>query len=133
MDDRKFIEGRLSFPLKSVNHIVVGSSRVMQINSEIIGEPILNLAVSGASIEDDIAISLEAVAKLNAKNVYGKSKIINELTADIWNNILKIPIIGLRFFTVYGEWGRPDMFIIKLLNSYSKKRTFHLNFEHVLQ
>ncbi len=76
MDDRKFIEGRLSFPLNDVNHIVVGSSRVMQINSEIIGEPILNLAVSGASIEDDIAISLEAVAKLNAKNVY--------IAADPW-------------------------------------------------
>ena len=76
MDDRKFIEGRLSFPLNDVNHIVVGSSRVMQINSEMIGEPILNLAVSGASIEDDIAISLEAVAKLNAKNIY--------IAADPW-------------------------------------------------
>ena len=70
MDDRKFIEGRLIHPLNDVDHIVVGSSRVRQISSEMIGEPIMNLAVSGASIEDDIAISLEAVAKLKAKNVY---------------------------------------------------------------
>jgi peptidoglycan/LPS O-acetylase OafA/YrhL len=70
MDDREFIEGRLIYPLKQVNHIVVGSSRVMQINSEMIGEPIFNFAVSGASIEDDIAISLEAVAKVGAKNVF---------------------------------------------------------------
>ncbi len=76
MKERKFIEGRLIHPLNKVNHIVVGSSKVMQINSEMIGEPILNLAVSGASIEDDIAISLEAVAKVDAKNVY--------LAADPW-------------------------------------------------
>jgi len=84
-------------------------------------------ASSSSVYGDQINFPTKENCKLNAKNVYGKSKIINELTADIWNNILKIPIIGLRFFTVYGEWGRPDMFIIKLLNSYSKKRTFHLN------
>ena len=70
MDDREFIEGRLIYPLKQVNNIVVGSSRVMQINSEMIGEPMFNFSVSGASIEDDIAISLEAVAKVGAKNVF---------------------------------------------------------------
>ena len=97
MDDRKFIEGRLSFPLKSVNHIVVGSSRVMQINSEIIGEPILNLAVSGASIEDDIAISLEAVAKLNAKNVY--------IAADPWLlNINDNPVSYKSIDKLYEYW-----------------------------
>ena len=41
--------------------------------------------------------------------------------------ILNKPIIGLRFFTAYGEWGRPDMFIIKLLNSIYKNKTFYLN------
>ena len=36
--------------------------------------------------------------------------------------------IGLRFFTVYGEWGRPDMFMIKYLNAtYDKSKVFYLN------
>ena len=36
-------------------------------------------------------------------------------------------LIGLRFFTVYGEWGRPDMFIFKLLNSHKNNKKFYLN------
>lgn len=36
-------------------------------------------------------------------------------------------IIGLRFFTVFGEWGRPDMFIIKYLIALYKKKSFFLN------
>ena len=34
---------------------------------------------------------------------------------------------GLRFFTIYGEWGRPDMFMLKLFKSSSKKTKFYLN------
>jgi len=64
---------------------------------------------------------------LKAKNPYGLSKIMNEEMAEIYSKILKIPIIGLRLFTVYGEWGRPDMYIIKLLNSIYKKKVFELN------
>ena len=52
---------------------------------------------------------------------------MNEEMAEIYSKILKIPIIGLRLFTVYGEWGRPDMYIIKLLNSIYKKKVFELN------
>jgi len=76
MDERKFVEGRLMYELNNVNHVIVGSSRIMQINSEIIGEPILNLSVSGATIEDDVAFLLESVAKLSPTHVY--------IAADPW-------------------------------------------------
>jgi len=40
----------------------------------------------------------------------------------------KTKCIGLRFFTVYGEWGRPDMFMMKYLNAiYDKSKVFYLN------
>ena len=40
----------------------------------------------------------------------------------------KTKCIGLRFFTVYGEWGRPDMFMMKYLNAtYNKSKVFYLN------
>ena len=65
--------------------------------------------------------------KLNAKNPYANSKVINEIMSKIFAESYNINFIGLRFFTVYGEWGRPDMFIIKLLNCISKKKTFQLN------
>ena len=65
--------------------------------------------------------------KLNAKNPYANSKVINEIMSKIFAENYNINFIGLRFFTVYGEWGRPDMFIIKLLNCISKKKVFELN------
>ena len=35
--------------------------------------------------------------------------------------------VGLRFFTVYGEWGRPDMMILKYIEASIKKKIFYLN------
>jgi len=66
-------------------------------------------------------------ANCNPKNPYGLTKVINENLALIYSKMLDIPFVGLRFFTVYGEWGRPDMFIIKLLNSITKNKVFYLN------
>ena len=40
---------------------------------------------------------------------YAATKISNEMMAYSYSNIYNIPITGLRFFTVYGPWGRPDM------------------------
>ncbi len=42
-------------------------------------------------------------------NVYGVTKKTNELLAYSYHHLYKVPSIGLRFFTVYGPWGRPDM------------------------
>jgi UDP-glucuronate 4-epimerase len=39
----------------------------------------------------------------------------------------KISFVGLRFFTVYGEWGRPDMFMMKLFKSQLTNKFFYLN------
>ena len=40
---------------------------------------------------------------------YAATKISNEMMAHAYSNIYNLPITGLRFFTVYGPWGRPDM------------------------
>ena len=48
--------------------------------------------------------------------------------AEVFSRQYNISFIGLRFFTVYGEWGRPDMFMMKYLtSSYNKKINFYLN------
>ena len=39
---------------------------------------------------------------------------INEKLSEYYSNLFKVLFIGLRFFTIYGDWGRPDMFILKL-------------------
>ena len=48
--------------------------------------------------------------------------------AEIFSKQFKIQFIGLRFFTVYGEWGRPDMFMMKYLTStFNSSKKFYLN------
>ncbi len=42
-------------------------------------------------------------------SLYGASKKANELMAHAYSHLFKLPTTGLRFFTVYGPWGRPDM------------------------
>ncbi len=41
--------------------------------------------------------------------LYGATKKANELMAHAYSNLYALPTTGLRFFTVYGPWGRPDM------------------------
>jgi UDP-glucuronate 4-epimerase len=42
-------------------------------------------------------------------SLYGASKKANELMAHAYSHLFKLPTTALRFFTVYGPWGRPDM------------------------
>ena len=42
-------------------------------------------------------------------SLYAASKKSNELMAHSYSHLFKLPCTGLRFFTVYGPWGRPDM------------------------
>ena len=54
----------------------------------------------------------------NPKSFYAASKICNEIMAKSYCNIYDINATGLRFFTVYGPYGRPDMTPYKFLNNF---------------
>ena len=46
-------------------------------------------------------------------SLYAASKKANELMAHTYSHLYGLPTTGLRFFTVYGPWGRPDMALFK--------------------
>jgi UDP-glucuronate 4-epimerase len=46
-------------------------------------------------------------------SLYAATKKANELMAHTYSNLYRLPTTGLRFFTVYGPWGRPDMALFK--------------------
>ena len=50
-------------------------------------------------------------------SLYAASKKSNELMAHAYSELFNIPTTGLRFFTVYGPWGRPDMALFKFTKS----------------
>jgi len=50
-------------------------------------------------------------------SLYAASKKSNELMAHTYSHLYELPTTGLRFFTVYGPWGRPDMALFKFTNA----------------
>ena len=67
-------------------------------------------------------------SKLKPKNIYGLTKKFNEEIINLYSSdFKKTKLIGLRFFTVYGEWGRPDMLLIKFMTSALKKIIFNVH------
>jgi len=59
------------------------------------------------SVKDDVS---------NQVSVYAALKRYNELLAKTYYNLYGIKSVGLRLFTVYGSWGRPDMSYFKFMN-----------------
>ena len=59
-------------------------------------------------------------------NFYAASKKSNEVMAYSYSYIHKIKITGLRFFTVYGEYGRPDMALYKFTHSIKNSKSLKL-------
>ena len=50
-------------------------------------------------------------------SIYAASKKSNELLAHSYSYLYQLPTTGLRFFTVYGPWGRPDMALFKFVKA----------------
>lgn len=50
-------------------------------------------------------------------SLYAATKKANELMAHTYSHLYRIPTTGLRFFTVYGPWGRPDMAYFKFVKA----------------
>lgn len=92
------------------------------INSNILGFTNILEACRHNSIKHLVYASSSSVYGLNKEmpfstkdnvdhpiSLYAASKKSNELMAHTYSHLFKIPTTGLRFFTVYGPWGRPDM------------------------
>jgi UDP-glucuronate 4-epimerase len=59
----------------------------------------------------------ESAAADEPVSFYAATKKANELMAHAWSQLHGLPVTGLRFFTVYGPWGRPDMAIYRFVRA----------------
>jgi UDP-glucuronate 4-epimerase len=100
---------------KYVNSNLVGFSNVLQstVSNKI---PYFLYASSSSVYGDQAAIPYtESEQKLHPNSFYGATKLANELlTPTLIKNSVTIAR-GLRFFTVYGPWGRPDMAYFRMI------------------
>jgi UDP-glucuronate 4-epimerase len=113
-------------PDKYLNVNIVGFANIIKASSKFKVKKII-YASSSSVYGESKKFPLKESHILNPKNIYGMSKKINEEIADSYRSKNKIDFIGLRFFTVYGEWGRPDMFLWRLFRAHKLKKIFYLN------
>lgn len=59
-------------------------------------------------------------------SLYAASKKANELFAHTYSNLYNLPTTGLRFFTVYGPWGRPDMALFMFTKAILNNKTIQV-------
>jgi UDP-glucuronate 4-epimerase len=59
-------------------------------------------------------------------SLYAATKKSNEVVAHAYSHLFHIPTTGLRFFTVYGPWGRPDMAVFKFVDAIMAGRAIEL-------
>lgn len=83
-------------------------------------------ASSSSVYGDDKIPSKEKQNTDMPKSFYAASKKINEITAFSFSNIYGLKSTGLRFFTVYGPYGRPDMAIFKFTKNIKNNKPINL-------
>ena len=76
------------------------------------------------SVTDDVSYPV---------SLYAATKRANELMAESYSKLFSIKIIGLRFFTVYGPWGRPDMAIWQFTDAISRNKSINLFHKGILK
>ena len=83
-------------------------------------------ASSSSVYGDSNLFPLKENQLLRAKNLYSLSKEFNENLSAVYSKFNNLNLIGLRFFTAYGEWGRPDMMMMKYILAKKTKSKFYL-------
>ncbi|MHA4842624.1 NAD-dependent epimerase [Flavitalea antarctica] len=104
-------------PLKYIHSNVIGFTNILE-------------ASKNHSVKHLVYASSSSVYGLNAEipfrvdqhtdhpvSLYAATKKSNELMAHVYSHLYNLPVTGLRFFTVYGAWGRPDMAYFSFTNN----------------
>ena len=112
----------LTFPEKYITSNLVGFSNILE---NCIKHEVEHLIFASSSSVYGGNKELPFSEDQNVDNpvsLYGATKKSNELMAHAYSHLYNLPVTGLRFFTVYGPWGRPDMAPMKFTKSILNKK-----------
>ena len=121
------VRASLKNPIKFVNQNISNTIRIFEFAKDNNISKVFYASSSSIYGENNIYPSKEKDGFNKPLSIYGLTKSTNELTAYYYKTVFNISSIGFRFFTVYGPFGRPDMFIHKLLNNIKIKKTIKLH------
>ena len=104
-------------PLSYINSNIVGFAHILECCQKYEVDHLVYASTSSVYGANTKVPFSENDSANHPLSVYAASKKSNELMAHVYSHLYKLPTTGLRFFTVYGPWGRPDMSPIKFTNA----------------
>lgn len=108
----------LENPLAYVNSNLVGFVNLMEACTRVAGLRHFVFASSSSVYGANSKVPFSEQDRVDHPiSLYAATKKSNELIGHSYSHLYSIPVTGLRFFTVYGPWGRPDMGYFKFTDS----------------
>jgi len=115
----------IKFPLKYIQNNTVGFFNLLDICKD--NSTKLIYASSSSVYGGKSKIPFDEKKQISfPQNIYAFSKQSNEATAKTYKYLHGYKTLGLRFFTVYGPWGRPDMAIYKFTKNITQGRKIEI-------
>ena len=100
----------LIIPSAYVNTNIVGQLNILEVCRQLPDLEHMVYASSSSVYGGSSALPFSESDPVNVPvSLYAASKKADELMGNVYAHLYRIPMTGLRFFTVYGPWGRPDM------------------------
>lgn len=116
----------LKYPKSYITSNIVGFFNILNLSKEINVKHLIYASSSSVyGINEKYPFS-ESHQVDHPIQIYAATKRSNELMAHSYSALYNLKTTGLRFFTVYGPWGRPDMAIYKFTDSLLNRKTIYL-------
>jgi UDP-glucuronate 4-epimerase len=112
----------LDAPRKYLSSNIIGTFNIIEIAHKIKVKHLLIASSSSVYGANKQSVFKETDKTDTQLSIYAATKKSIESIAHSYSSLWKIPITMLRFFTVYGPWGRPDMAYFKFTNSIIKNK-----------
>ena len=116
----------LSNPSKYIQSNLVGFANLLELSYKMAVENFIFASSSSVYGGNKNLPFKESQAVNHPVSLYASTKRANELMAHSYSHLYKIPCTGLRFFTVYGPWGRPDMAPMIFADSLLNKKSINI-------
>ncbi len=100
-------------PAAYIDANLVGFGNILEAVRQADGIPLVYASSSSVYGANDKLPFSERDRVDQPMSLYAATKRSNELMAYSYAHLYRLPLVGLRFFTVYGPWGRPDMALFK--------------------
>lgn len=107
----------LKNPKSYIQNNINGFFNLLEICKEFKTKQIISASSSSVYGDEKTFPLKENFCKNRPIQLYAATKLSNEAMGYVYSSLYNLRVVFLRFFTVYGPWGRPDMFLFKLVKN----------------